>query len=606
MKSQFLYIKTLKPRNDMFTCSYKKKDGSYCSHPPHPSSKERLCIFHEKLEEKDPKKCLKKFYELVEAGETNFEGFQLSNVSLIKKRFEEPVDFSFAVFDGTTDFRWAYFERGASFSQAKFRGDVDFRMAGFEKETNFGEVLFEGKADFRWARFGDYTYFWSSEIKKAAYFWKTEFEGDANFEEMKFGEECSFKDAVFKRNVNFEETKFLKDAIFTRVNCEGEMSFSRTRFQGVAMFDNCETKGYARFDNCHFLQAGNFTNTKFSSVSFVDSFFEKKANFNNSKIIFGNFKGADLRYVRFDGVELSNIIFEDAHLEDSYISRGHWKNLREKRGFFYSIWKGLFPSAMKIREEREMEEGTHICSYCGTVDLKKGNFCEGCLKRFVDSLEMEFSCPQCGGDVDFDLLMNRYCPKCEIKFSERKKWQYNKVNMLKRVENVYRDIKQSLQREGDYEKAGEFYINEMRMKRLRYWERFRRDGKGVTLEEEGKGRYYYLWRWFKNMVIWLVTGYGEKPLRTVLTALFIIFFFASFYALADAVEGKGMGEDGSKSEMAFTEYIYFSVVTFTTLGYGDYSPRRVWYFQIAATMEAFLGAFMMALFIFVFTRKMTR
>jgi len=149
------------------------------------------------------------------------------------------------------------------------------------------------------------------------------------------------------------------------------------------------------------------------------------------------------------------------------------------------------------------------------------------------------------------------------------------------------------------------------MKRLRYWDHFRgRESPEKGSEtpgpsgpgETGKGRFFYFWRWLKNMVIWLVTGYGEKPLRTVLTAFFIIFFFATSFALLEAVE-RG---DAPTSDLAFTEYLYFSVVTFTTLGYGDYSPERVWYFQLMATIEAFLGAFMMALFIFVFTRKMTR
>ncbi len=50
--------------------------------------------------------------------------------------------------------------------------------------------------------------------------------------------------------------------------------------------------------------------------------------------------------------------------------------------------------------------------------------------------------------------------------------------------------------------------------------------------------------------------------------------------------------------------IYFSVVTFTTLGYGDISPHG--FARFIAAFEAFMGSFTMALFVVVFVKKMTR
>ena len=47
--------------------------------------------------------------------------------------------------------------------------------------------------------------------------------------------------------------------------------------------------------------------------------------------------------------------------------------------------------------------------------------------------------------------------------------------------------------------------------------------------------------------------------------------------------------------------LYFSIVTFTTLGYGDYRPRGI--YRIVADITALLGAFMMALFVVVFVRQ---
>lgn len=49
---------------------------------------------------------------------------------------------------------------------------------------------------------------------------------------------------------------------------------------------------------------------------------------------------------------------------------------------------------------------------------------------------------------------------------------------------------------------------------------------------------------------------------------------------------------------------YTSVITFTTLGYGDVHP--IGWSRVLASIETICGIFMTALFIFVFGRKMLR
>ena len=51
--------------------------------------------------------------------------------------------------------------------------------------------------------------------------------------------------------------------------------------------------------------------------------------------------------------------------------------------------------------------------------------------------------------------------------------------------------------------------------------------------------------------------------------------------------------------------LYYTVVTFTTLGYGEITPPTLFTRHLAST-HAFAGAFMMAMFVTVFGKKMTR
>jgi len=60
----------------------------------------------------------------------------------------------------------------------------------------------------------------------------------------------------------------------------------------------------------------------------------------------------------------------------------------------------------------------------------------------------------------------------------------------------------------------------------------------------------------------------------------------------------------AENGMTLIKLMYFSVVTFTTLGYGDLVP--VGPSRIIAAIEAFAGSFTLALFVVVFVKKMTR
>ena len=69
--------------------------------------------------------------------------------------------------------------------------------------------------------------------------------------------------------------------------------------------------------------------------------------------------------------------------------------------------------------------------------------------------------------------------------------------------------------------------------------------------------------------------------------------------------GKGI-EHSSEGRVvrSFWLSLYFSIVTFTTLGYGDYRPRRG--YKVIADATAMIGAFMIALLAVVFARQFMR
>jgi hypothetical protein len=104
-------------------------------------------------------------------------------------------------------------------------------------------------------------------------------------------------------------------------------------------------------------------------------------------------------------------------------------------------------------------------------------------------------------------------------------------------------------------------------------------------------------RWFASGFESLLWGYGERPSRIVLVAIGLIGCYAGAYQLVEWVDDKGY-----PLKMDFWDSVYFSVVTFTTLGYGDITPKTLLLKSLAGS-EALLGAFSMGLIVAGFSNR---
>ncbi|WP_255196163.1 pentapeptide repeat-containing protein [Halorarius litoreus] len=163
---------------------------------------------------------------------------------------------------------------------------------------------------------------------------------------------------------------------------------------------------------------------------------------------------------------------------------------------------------------------------------------------------------------------------------------------------VYRQFQQLYSDNGLPEAVRESYVNEKDARRRLAWER--RDIPNVLRFEVS--------RW--------VMRYGESPYRVVLTALVVILVAAVLFPLTGGIHeiqnGQGITyrlvnpEDASSWWIAHVLFksLYFSVVTFATLGYGDIQPIGTWA-RLLAGVEALLGALLSALFVFVLARRVT-
>lgn len=107
----------------------------------------------------------------------------------------------------------------------------------------------------------------------------------------------------------------------------------------------------------------------------------------------------------------------------------------------------------------------------------------------------------------------------------------------------------------------------------------------------------YRLKWLVSAFESVLWGYGERPFRILLVALVLISAYAGMYNMADWVN-----DQGYTYKLGSWDSFYFSVVTFTTLGYGDITPKTQ-LLQILAGSEALLGAFSMGLIVAGFSNR---
>ncbi|GAB7020955.1 pentapeptide repeat-containing protein [Halostagnicola bangensis] len=162
---------------------------------------------------------------------------------------------------------------------------------------------------------------------------------------------------------------------------------------------------------------------------------------------------------------------------------------------------------------------------------------------------------------------------------------YEKEDEWGKAISVYHNLTRIHHESGFLESARDYYYREKESQRKKY-----REGDNSK-------------KWLFSEASRIITGYGDRPWRVIGVAISIILLWSVMYAIMGGVQHNGE-QLQINSMWEVIDYIYFSTITFTTLGFGDFQP----YGQVArvfAGVQAGLGALMLALLIFVLGRRIT-
>ncbi len=453
------------------------------------------------------------------------------------------TDFSYAEFEGTKAlFDSAIFGNGnTNFSNCNFNhGEVSF------KRTKFGS----GSTTFKSVKFGD---------------------GAISFSGSNFGTgNLNFVDVDFSNgNVDFKNTYFgdgTVDFKFARFS-NGDISFERASFgKGKKDFKNVEFGGgridFKRIDF-------NDGDVSFEGVEFGDG----KVSFRNS--IFGkghkSFEQADFAQgeAQFDQADFGSGSVSFKKCRAAQISfKGCPLNCYIDLRLAECLIVDLSNTIIRDIVDLIPEDNTVVIKAMKLVDV-----------RILGRLFVDWRANRV-----FGLVYNQ-----------------EKTSLFQKGEQ-FRILKENFRNNGQYEDEDAAYLE------------FKRCESKANLEAAlAAGKKNALWAYptyyFQKYVFDHIGRYATAPTRVLANVFIAVMAFSGIYYCATEIDQKiGMVATTLPNKLShlheFSNDVYFSFITFFTIGYGDYFPEG--YLKGVSAFEGFTGVFLMSYFTVAFVRKILR
>lgn len=467
----------------------------------------------------------------------------INDITAVNTFFDSDVltDFSFAKFIGAS----------ADFVNVHFaNGNVSFYKSAFDDmDVDFSNVIFgNGDVNFQFTEFGNGTISFENAAfgEGNASFVNTHFgTGKVNFKNMHFNsEEADFHFAKFEKgDISFDKTVFnCKKIDFKRVEFgDGKLDFTRVNF------------GHAEI---------NFEETEFG-----------KGRNNFKKAIFGT----------------GNVSFAMADFGDEEVNFENAEFGKEGNLSFFKTRSGsLIFKSCELNNYLDLR-----VDKCDRIDLSNT-----IIKDIID-LKPGFSEVKIG---QLDITGARCLGKIFLNWKENNVQQMilsQKDTSDEQKAEQFRILKEDFGSSGQYNDEDAAYV-EFKRHELEY----------TTMEKLKKGGIHkvtaYPSYYFQKIIFDKMGLYATEPTRVLFSMFCVYFLFSCFYMFLPYVFDTAImtGLTDAEPLTVVTRSLYFSAITFFTIGFGDYYPEGI--LRWIACAEGFSGVFMMSYFVVAFVRKILR
>jgi len=500
-------------------------------------------------------------------GKTSFKGTQLYGKA---NSIGDNTTFNGATFRGPTSFYQATLEY-TSFEDVTFKEDVRFDKATANGSVLFTNVTFEGEAKFDEATFHEDTSFDNAVFQNKAAFRGVEFKGgaallddDVTFEGVVFKGKTHFDRANF-RFANFTDTSFMEELDMERSQFEDDCIFERAEFHDTVDFDEVLFNGDANFSSCTFHQNAIFRGAEFhggtnhleDDAIFTNAVFIKNADFRDSL-----FTSANFMETKFQG----DANFTDAEFTDAL----HFKAASFGDDTYINFTEATIPDGEITQPEEGWVRIDFTKATIGTVKITATTPTD--KRELLDYFRF---CNTTFDEFDFS-EHTLYLDRNDWNLHGFNKGTINEEFELEMtpevVEKTYLKAKKSASAESNIKAAGEFRVKRQQAARDKFYK--------ITKDntESIQTRFQNALRAGENLMLGVSCGYGLRLYR--ITTVFILFplMSAVLFTFGGDLFETGAGQAALTDAFtmggleALGMNLYFSYITFLTIGYGNIAP----------------------------------
>jgi uncharacterized protein YjbI with pentapeptide repeats len=469
---------------------------------------------------------------------------------------------------------------------------------------------------------------------------------------------------VWHADTDEKDTEELVEARLTPEDVPCEACYPKEHLNGTILrgikfpdgfsFGGCVLVG-AEFTSTHLFEA-EFPNAELQASEFTETnLFE--AEFRNADLRDTEFRDTDLRGAKFRDANLRRSQFQDTDLRRSQFPSA---NLMAAEFSDTNLLVAEFPNANLLTTEfTETDltgvEFTEACLKGATfsgADLRRVTFQQACarpveskrdtktaslgasledaqLERGTDLRRADLSGARLYQTAFRDVRINdqttfgidsgdAYDTKCRYEYDPNTGVSTSEdVPRLQAAAWTYRRLESLFTDNAMDERARNAHIRKQEAQRQHQREEWRNTE--PTME-----RLNWLGKYAVSTLNWHLTRHGESLGQILKVSVGVILLSALLYPLGGFsssetdvdyqyplstwLQTNGLGEAGSalvQTAGTFLHGLYFSVITFTTIGYGDLYPTG-WFAKVLVGVESLAGAILIALFIFVLGRRVAR
>jgi len=455
--------------------------------------------------------------------------------------FEEPVDAKGFVFPEIPDTAIEYIDNEGNEWNQKF----SFENAVFKREINLSNSMFRSNVYFN---FHDVTFYGVLKLHKIIVYPGLDFSGST------FGENVEIVTDSPTGILIFDDCVFRKELILIESTLEailGEnIKFTKT---GLTLWQSK-------------LQNVILKNINASFLGMNDCIIGKEFVITDSEIGAGDFSGS-----QFTGFfEMHKCKIDEANFSELYVGlRCNFENtiLMNNSDFSATTFNGYVYFKDSIFKGDVSFEGTSFNEPVSFQGKPKN-------EKFKFYGKLDFSHVDIRKGIDINVPSEWFkLPEAEIE--------------ARRVQRL------SFEKEGKRDEADRMFVLEMRAKRRA------RIKNAQSAWDKAKAHTHNFFEW---LFADLSSRYGTDWIRLFMVSLFVVIGNAVPYTIwSKLIDGF---PKTSNIAVRFANALYYSLVTFTTLGYGDMHPTG--WLKALSAVEALTGAVFMALIVAVIARKWMR